>query len=335
MDSLTFLEKGARGEPLPIYVLAGEQPFLKRQVRAVLRKHILGEADDPFALTTFPGEKTSFADVASTLATRPFLAPRRLVVVEDADTFVTASRDRLEGYVKKPSAAGVLVLEVKTWPATTKLARALVENTIQCKAPARAKLPEWCVGWALHRYGKQVPVAAARSLVELVGEDMGLLDMEMDKLSIYVGEKARITAEDVDRLVSSTPQEDVWQMLNRIAEGNTGAALAMLDGLLALGDAKQEAFRVLGAIASSLRKVTQAGRLAIQGVPLREALQRAGAHFNGEAQLRHLGRQRVNQVYDWLLEVNVLLRSTDHPPVQLLLEQLVLRLGRPATEKTG
>jgi DNA polymerase-3 subunit delta len=328
MDSLTFLEKPPTAdEPLPVYVLAGDEGFLRRQVRARLRQQILGDTDDPFAQAVF-GEKASFAEVVAAVSTRPFLAPRRLVVVEDADPFVTAYRERVEGYIKKPSTAGVLVLEVKTWTSTTKLARALVENTIQCKAPARAKLPEWCVGWCLAQYGKQLPVAAARALVDLVGEEMGLLDMELSKLAIYVGERARISAEDVDRLVSSTPQEDVWQILSRVAEGDAGGAIRILDGLLATGDSNKEAFRVLGAISWSLTKLAQAGRLAIQGVPLRDALVRVGARGPAESQLRHLGRQRVSLIYDWLLEVNVLLRSTDHAPEQLLLEQLIVKLAR-------
>jgi len=329
MDSLTFLEKAPKGDPLPIYVLAGDQDFLKRQVRAQIKKHVLGDSDDPFAIAIFPGEKTTFAEVADAVSTRPFLSPRRLVVVQDADPFVTASRDKLERYVAKPSAAGVLVLEVKTWTATTKLAKALVPNAVQCKAPAKAKLPDWCVQWALARYGKQLVAAAARSLVDLVGEDMGLLDAELDKLALYVGDKARITAEDVDRLVSPAREEDVWQMLNRTAEGDLPAALRMLDNLLAAGETN-EAFKVLGALAASLRKVAQAGRLALQGVPVREALERTKAHFSAEAQLRHLGKQRIDRLFDWLLEANMLFRTTDGPPKELVLERLLIRLGRKA-----
>lgn len=330
MDSADFLDRPpTKGDPLPIYVLAGDEDFLKHQVRAVLRTFILAGHDDPFALATYPGDKASYSEVISAVSTRPFLAPRRLVIVEDADPFVTAARDKLEKYAKAPSSAGVLILDVKTWPATTKLARALVENTIQCKAPALARLPEWCVNWCLARYGKQLPLTAARALVEMIGSDMGLLDMELTKLSIYVGERAKITVDDVDKLVSGTSQEDVWKMLSFVAEGNAASALRVLDGLLATGDSKKGAFPVLGAIAWSLTKLAQAGRLAIQGVPLRDALTKVGARGPAEAQLRHLGRQRVSQIYDWLLEVNVLFRSTDHAPEQLLLEQLLVRLSRP------
>ncbi len=329
MDSLTFLDKGLKGEPLPIYVLAGDQDFLKRQVRALLKSSILGENDDPFALTTFPGEKTAFAEVIDAVSTRPFLSPRRLVVVQDADPFVTAARDKLERYVSKPSTAGVLILEVKTWTSTTRLAKALVANTIQCKAPSKAKLPDWCVNWALARFGKQLVAAAARSLVDLVGEDMGQLDTELNKLTLYVGDRARITAEDVDRLVSNSREENVWQIFDRIAEGDAAGALRLLDGLLAQGE---EFFKLLGAMAASLRKLAQAGRLSMQGATLAEAMERANVppfvRRGAEAQMRHLGRQRLARLYDWLMEANMLARTTDGPPKELILERLIVRLAR-------
>ena len=37
MDSLAFLERGGRGEPLPVYVLHGDEDFLKRRVEEASR----------------------------------------------------------------------------------------------------------------------------------------------------------------------------------------------------------------------------------------------------------------------------------------------------------
>jgi len=326
MDSLTILERGlGSGEPQPVYVLAGKEPFLKRQMRILLRKFLLGSCDDPFAYSTFPGERTSYSEVFSAVSTRPFLAPRRVVVVEDADTFVTANRPRIEKYVAQPGTAGVLILEVETFAATTKLAKSLLETTIHCKPPALARLPEWCVNWTSLRHGKQLLVAAARALVDVIGEDMGLLDMELEKLSVYVGEAAQIAEEDVHRLVSGSREEDVWQLLNRIADGDPGSAIRLLDGLINQGDS---AFKLHGALTVSLRRAARAGRQAIQGTPLRDAMQRAGAHGSVEGLLRHLGRARINQLYDWMLDVHMLLRSTDKPPEEFIMEQFLVKLAR-------
>src|SRR5438045_2484010 len=98
MDSLTFLERAGRAKPQPVYVLHGDEPFLKRQVLAALRTLVLGPDAEDFALSTHPGDKATYAAVRDELETLPFLAPRRLVVVENADPFVTRERARLEKY---------------------------------------------------------------------------------------------------------------------------------------------------------------------------------------------------------------------------------------------
>src|SRR5262245_57506597 len=104
MDSLAFLEQIASLEPQPVYALYGDEDYLKRQVRAALRFRVLGTTDDSFALSSYPGDKATFAAVHDELDTVPFLSGRRLVVIEDADPFVTRHRTALEKYVGQPSA---------------------------------------------------------------------------------------------------------------------------------------------------------------------------------------------------------------------------------------
>src|SRR5262245_58964629 len=125
MDSLTFLEGTASAKVRPIYVLSGNEDFLKRQVHAALRKLVLGDSDDSFGLSTHPGDKATWSAVHDELETLPFLSPRRLVVIDNADPFVSLHRAALERYFAKPSSASVLVLDVKTWTSTTNLAKML------------------------------------------------------------------------------------------------------------------------------------------------------------------------------------------------------------------
>src|SRR5262245_2223509 len=96
MDSLTFLDRLDKAKPQPVYVLHGDEEFLKRQSKLALRRLILGAGDDGFALASFEGDKAAWADVVGELNTLPLLAPRRLVVVENADPFVSRERARLE-----------------------------------------------------------------------------------------------------------------------------------------------------------------------------------------------------------------------------------------------
>src|SRR4051812_9470149 len=158
MDAMTFLDKPGKAKRQPVYVVTGDEDFLKRRALHALQEIVLGDADPSFALSSYPGDKADFAAVKSELDTLPFLCDRRLVVVEQADPFVTKFRGALEKYVAAPAASGVLILDVKSWPSNTKLAKLVPDAaTIVGKAPPAYKLAGWCVEWAQTRYGKKLP----------------------------------------------------------------------------------------------------------------------------------------------------------------------------------
>jgi DNA polymerase-3 subunit delta len=330
MDSLTFLDQAGRGKLQPIYVLYGDESFLKRQVLAALRQAVLGTADDAFGLNSYAGDKAVFASVRDELDTIPFLGSRRLVVVESADPFITKFRTLLEKYVGEPAANGVLVLDVKSWPASTKLAKLLASDaTVVCESPKPFKLVPWCSQWAKSRYGKQLPSGAAQLLVDLVGPEMGLLDQELAKLAVYVGNANKVETEDVDKLVGRSRSENVWKIFDAIGAGRAKEALAMLDNLFFQGE---EPLRLLGAWSAQLRRLAQIGRLQEQGLSLAAAMQRAGVapYFQRgcEEQLRHLGRRRIDRIYEWLIDIDLGVKGSSQLPHRTLLERLVVQLAR-------
>jgi DNA polymerase-3 subunit delta len=333
MDSLTFLERAPKGEPRPVYVLHGDEDFLKRQVLIALRERVLGSEADSFGLSTHDGDKAEFAVVRGELETLPFLSSRRLVVIDKADPFVTRYRPLLEKYLAAPAATGILVLDVASWPSNTKLAKALpADATIVCKALSAQKLPEWCVQRAASAHDKQLLGSAARLLVDLVGAEMALLDQELAKLAVYVGDAKRIGDADVDKLVGSSRAENTWKIFDAIGAGNVGEALRILDHLF---DQGEEPIRLLGAFSMQLRRLAQAYRRTQSGASVSGALAEAGVLPFGiksaEQQLRHLGGRRAGQLYEWLLEADLGLKGSSQLPPRTLLERLVIQLARPST----
>lgn len=330
MDSLTFLEHTDKAKLRNVYVLHGDEDFLKRQVFVALRRIVLECDDNEFGLSIYEGDKATFAAVRDEVGTLPFLGSRRMVFVDNADPFVTKYRAALEKYVVEPASTGVLLLSVRTWQANTKLAKLVPDaSSITCKSPPAYKLAEWCVKWAQQSQGKQLSAAAAKLLVELIGPEMGLLNQEIAKLAVYVGKANRIDTGDVDKIVGSSQAEDIWRIFDAIGSANPAQALTILDHLLTQGE---DPLRILGAFSHQLRRLTQAARIHFQGQPLGTALEQAGvlpfARQASEQQLRHLGRRRIDRLYDWLLEMDLGLKGSSQLPPRTLLEQFVVRLAR-------
>jgi DNA polymerase III subunit delta len=333
MDALQFLDRAAKSKRQPVYVLSGDEDFLKRRCRDAIIALTLGDADPSFAVSTYPGEGLDFSTVRNDLDTLPFLSPCRVVVVDAADTFVTAHRPALERYVAHPTAAGVLVLDVKTFPDNTKLAKALPDAAkVSCKAPPPYKLGGWVQEWSKAGHGKKLAPDAAELLIDRAGATMGQLDQELEKLAVAVGGKAAIEAADVDRLVGRGQGADVFRILDAVGEGKPAAALAILERLFAEGVAPMGVLAPLGA---QLRKLAAVGRQLADGQALGPAMDAAKvpawpqARQSFERQVRWLGRRRLDQLTAWLVELDVGLKGGNPLPERVQVERLVVRLARP------
>jgi DNA polymerase-3 subunit delta len=337
MEALAFVE---RPKLHKLFVVHGDEEFLRRLVHQTIRREVLGESEtegegagqENFGYSPFIGDSATYAGVMDELQMVPIFGERRLVVVHEADAFVTRHRALLEKGISQLPSTGVLVLDVKTWMSTTRLAKMVdAAATIACKAPKPYLMPQWCVKWALAQHRKQLASPAANLLVELVGPEMGLLAQELLKLAIYVADRNPIDVEDVDKLVARGRSEDIWKIFDAIGQAQSRQALTILDRLL---DQGEEPLRLLAAFGSQLRRLAQAHRLTKLGRPLAIAVEEAGVPPFGvksaQQQLGHLGPKRAGQIYDWLLEVDLGLKggSALHP--RILLERLVLRLSAPA-----
>ena len=109
----------------------------------------------------------------------------------------------------------------------------------------------------------------------------------------------------------------------------------MLDRLFEQGE---DPFKLLGAFSHHLRGLARAARIHARGTALSAAVAQAGIPPFGargaEAQMRHLGRRRLDRLYDWLLQIDLGLKGSSQLPPRTLLERLVVRLAR-APEAAG
>jgi DNA polymerase-3 subunit delta len=239
----------------------------------------------------------------------------------------------LEKYVSHPPSTGILLLELKSFPATTRLAKSLPASaSIACKALTAARAIDWCKRWATEQYGQAISLAAAQLLVDLVGPELGLLDQELAKLSTYVGAGQPIGEKEVDLLVGNSSEANTFRVFDAIASGDTQAAMQVIDRVLEQGD---EPLRILGAFTYQLRSLVHIVRLTQQGHRIREAFDMLGVPPYGRARLeqlaRHLGKKRIDRLYQWLIETDQALKSSSQLPERVLLERLVARLAQPAT----
>ena len=332
MNAFEFLKTTpGKRELKPIFAILGDDAYLRDETIRAIARQAVGGPDIEMALVRLAGEHAKLADALDEVRTLPFLAKCRIVVVDNADPFITAHRKDLETYAEKPSRSGILILAVKSLPSTTKLAKLIdkVGTVIDCKTPDERLLPAWLVNLAKLE-GVKLDDDAARLMVELVGPEVGLLATEVAKLVVYVGDRSQIRREDVARMVGSGRIESIWQTLDAATTGGVRAALEDLDHLLASGEAP---IRLMAAMTSNLQKVHHAGQLRLARVDLKSACQAAGIYpgmvEKTARQHTHLGPTRVDRLPKLLLDADLDLKGNSTLSPRILLESLVLRLASP------
>lgn len=338
MHALDWLRDSGRQPLRPVYAVYGTDHYLIRESIGAVVRAVFPPPDDDPAVSRFAGNQASLADVQDELFTLPFFSKRRLVIVDEADGFVTKNRRGLEAYVEKPSSSGTLLLQVKQWTATTNLAKRVdkLGLAIECSAlPEKqaAKVVSWLTQYARSRSDVQLEPAAANLLLELVGLEIGILTAEIEKLAVYVGDAKRIERADVARMVGAGRVETVWKALDAATTGHSKSALELLDNLLAAGEAP---VMLLAAMSASLLKVHHAGRLRRARLALEEACRIAGippfAVTQTGQQHAHLGPRRVDELPATLLRADLDLKGGSSAEPRVVLERLLAGLSRPRTD---
>jgi DNA polymerase-3 subunit delta len=352
---LEFLSAAEKPITKGICVLFGDEPFLKRLALHGVRKLIVGDDHDvPVTAHDCEDAMPQWRDVADEVATVSLFGgdSPRLVVLERADGFVTANRQRLEEYVARPRHSGVLLLEVDEWPANTRLFKAVDQSSLQinCRPPEKqqgktksldeAAVVKWIIGWGKSHHQVSLEKDAAQLLLDLSGPSFGVLDQDLAKLALFVKSGQKVTADMVQQVVGGWRTKTTWDLVDAAAAGDAGEALVQLDRLLQSGE---HPLALVGSISWSLRRYAAATRIFQQAerrgerMGLKDALTQAGvrdwpfgALAKNEERLKQLGRQRAGNIYRWLLELDLSLKGTHSADdrARWALEQLVLRMAK-------
>ena len=340
-----------------LIALVGDEPFLAGQMLALLRDRLCpDEADRAWAWREFSGDAAPDPrDVFDEAATVPlFAGATRAAVVRSADAFVTTAREPLEKLAGSPRGAaggrGVVILEVKSLPSNTRLAKAVAKHglVIDVTIPQRANLAAWVRQWAQSRHGIQLAAATAQRLLERLGSNLGQIDQALARLAAATDPAARKTAiqpEAIDDFAGSPLERTAWGMIDAAATGDAREAVAQLAALLAAGE---NPIGISAQIASVVRRLSTAARLLAlpegKGRPagIEQALREAGvaawpkALAQARESLGQLGPRRARQLPVGLLELDLSLKSDASRGLRarLALERLFCKMSRQATPPT-
>ncbi|MDA7952152.1 MAG: DNA polymerase III subunit delta [Pirellulaceae bacterium] len=336
--------------PREVNILFGDDSYLRHEAYRQFRRQALPDEEVPYG--QYDGKTIDWRDIADELATNSLFGGHeaRLVVVEQAEDFITKNRESLENYAKAPSQVGTLLLITSKWPTNTRLYKQLAKTglMIECSAPTltgrskgidEKKIISWLQKRIEIPHGAKLNKNGASELYQLIGPEFGLLDQALAKLALFSEGTKPVSPEIVQTVVGGWRTKTVWDLIDAATEGRTAEAIGQLERLLQAGE---HPVALLGQLSWSLRRFATATRLFQEAekkgrIPIRQALEGAGfrrwpqgALERAENQIKQLGRDRAGSLHRWLLEVDTALKRSHSTPTRgrFVLEQLILNMAR-------
>jgi DNA polymerase III subunit delta len=347
LDILLAPEALEIGTP-SIVVVAGGEPFLSRSVLGLLRDRLVPDEEDRgWAWREFAGDEPldprDVFDEAATVGL--FATATRAAVVRQADAFVTAAREPLERIASSPRGGrGLVILEVKTFQATTRLAKAAAKQglVIDTAIPARKDLAGWLRKWAQAGHGVTLAAGTGQQLLERLGGNLGLADQALARLAAALpagGRAKAIPPEAIDEFAGTPGERSAWGMIDAASSGETASALAQLATLLEAGESP---IAIAAQASAVFRKLAAAARLlalpAGEGRPagVEQALREAGvgawpaALAQAREALGQLGPARARRLPIWLRDLDLALKGEASRGLRsrLAVERLFCKLAR-------
>jgi DNA polymerase III delta subunit len=270
----------------PLVLVQGDDPYLVTTTALRIRDQLTADLVADLGLEEFRSSRDLDA-IARSVATPPFLAIRRVVVIWDPPQLAIGQRAAKEVELLGPTLAcgldttAVLVVCRSTLPASSPFVQAVRAQRGEVRQLKRPK------GRELRRYVDDEvrarrlllgqPVLAR--LVDVAGQDLGRLQQELEKLEIYGLGQGRIADSDALVLVPPAPPAELYRLTDTLFEapGRVGERLNDIAGRPDLPPPV-----VVGAVARAIRELLSFATDRRQSLPpwkeekLNSHLKRAG-----------------------------------------------------------
>lgn len=295
-----------------IYLLHGEEDFFINEALTLIEHTVLGEMNRDFNYDAFYGKEASVSQIVDVAETLPMMAPKRLVIVRDADKWVDSDWSQMEAYLARPSDMTLLVFVMKSVDKRKKTHKKLIEisTVFEFKKPFDNQVPIW-IQYIAKKWGSRIDPDAVTLLHQFVGSSLSDVNNEMQKLSQFVGADRPIEAKDVISIVSNIKVQTVFDLSRAIGECDKARALLCLSQLLSHGQNEVGILALVSRHVRILRSVKMAQKEGVKGPQLASKVG-VSPYFISEyeKQVRHWSDKKIETTFRALLDVDRALKSS-------------------------
>lgn len=241
------------------YAFYGEERYLLDYYLAALKKALVSGPMEDFNFRRLNSENFSLDALRDAISAPAMMAEYVLVQVEDYDlTGQNAETSTALAEILSDLPEGccvVFVYDTVAYKRTSKheaLAAAIRKNIFEVKFAKRTgkELSDW-IARHFRKLGKTITPDLCQYLVFRTGGMMTVLASEIEKIAAYSAADAIVRA-DIDAVTDPALSAAVFDVIDALAENNSGVALSKLRELFQMDE---EPIALLAALGSHFRKV--------------------------------------------------------------------------------
>ena len=245
----------------PVYLLYGEESFLKNSYKNRLKEAIAG--GDAMNISSFEGKGADLDEVIRLADTMPFFAEKRLIIIEDSGLFKSAA-DVLVNYLPSMPDTTVLLFVESEVDKRGRLFKKVKELGYAAEMTRQdaSQLARWA-GGILAKEGKKITARTMDVFLSMTGDDMEHIRTELEKLISYTMGREVITEEDVRAVCTVQVTNRIFEMVSAIVNRDTRKAMDLYEDLLTL---KEPPMRILFLIARQFNQILQVKEMVAKGL---------------------------------------------------------------------
>lgn len=246
----------------PVYLLYGEEAFLKKSYKNRLKEAIT--QGDTMNYNYFEGKGIDPAEIISLAETMPFFAPKRLILIEDSGFFKGNSGEKLVDYMGQIPETTCLIFSETEVDKRSKMFKAVKKYGYAAEMVRQdsTQLARWAAG-ILGREGKKITGRTMELFLTKTGDDMENIQSELEKLISYTLGRDVVTSQDVEEICTTQITNKIFDMVSAISGRQTRRAMDLYQDLLTL---KEPPMRILFLIARQFNQILQVKELMDRGM---------------------------------------------------------------------
>lgn len=310
-----------------VYLLYGEENYLKNQYRDNLVKALCPDGED-MNFTRYEGKGLDENEIIGQAETMPFFADRRVILVENSGMFKNKAEQMADYLGRLPDYLVLIFVESevdkrsRTFKAVQKsgYAAEFAEQTEET-------LTKWVLG-RISRAGKRITRQDMEHFLTMTGSDMINIDSELEKLLTYTMDRDVITRADIDAVGAPQISNQIFDMVRAVTEHQQKAALNWYYDLLAL---KEPPMRILYLLARQFNQLLQIKEMQAAGLPNRDIASKIGmppfAVSRSSGLCRRYSADQLRQIVEECVQTEQEVK-TGHLDDTISVEMLIVKFSR-------